>query len=177
MSIIKFINALINWKGENKMATNDWDKKMDKLNKVWDKKLKKINSDWKKNPKKAIVPLLGILIVSVLIINFFRGGDSSYTYLKYKCVSKIKNITAYSTFELDKKSGLARSAAWVDVYPKKSYQTRRIIKWGDKIIMAPLMQKGDYKNSYFENDVHHMYSQSQLYTGWSKRKCKKVEAR
>ena len=104
-------------------------------------------------------------------------SQSSYTYLKYKCVSKIKNITAYSTFELDKKSGLARSAAWVDVYPKKSYQTRRIIKWGDKIIMAPLMQKGDYKNSYFENDVHHMYLQGQLYTGWSKRKCKKVEAR
>ena len=25
------------------MATNDWDKKMDKLNKVWDKKLKKVN--------------------------------------------------------------------------------------------------------------------------------------
>ena len=43
------------------MATNDWDKKMDKLNKVWDKKLKKVNSDWKKNPKKAIVPILSLI--------------------------------------------------------------------------------------------------------------------
>ena len=37
------------------MATNDWDKKMDKLNKVWDKKLKTVNSDWKKNPKNWCV--------------------------------------------------------------------------------------------------------------------------
>ena len=101
------------------MAKNEWDKKMDKLNKDMNTKLQKINSEWKRNPKKAIIPLLSILLVSFLLISFFRSGDSGYVYLKYKCTTKIKNITAYNTFELDKKSGLARSASWVDIYPQK----------------------------------------------------------
>ena len=159
------------------MDNKKWEKKMNKFTQDWDQKLKKINIEWKKNPKKAIIPIAAVLISCVLIINLFSGGSSNYVYIKYKCVQKIKNITAYNTFELDKKSGLARSAAWVDVYPKKSYQTRRIIKWSDKIVMAPLNIRGDYKNSYFENDVHHMHVQGKLYTGWTKKNCKKVEAR
>ena len=85
------------------MDNRKWDKKMNKIAQDWDQKLKKINTEWKKNPKKAIIPIAAILITCVLIINLFTGGDSNYVYIKYKCVQKVKNITAYNTFELDKK--------------------------------------------------------------------------
>ena len=107
------------------MSNKNWDKKMNKFSKDWNTKLKKINTEWKKNPKKAIIPILTILFVCVLTINLFTKDDSSYTYIKYKCVQKVKNITAYNVFELDKKSGLARSAVWVDIYPKKAIKLEK----------------------------------------------------
>lgn len=50
-----------------------WNKKMDLKSKNWSKKLNEIAKDWKKNPKKAIMPVLGILVFASLASSFNSG--------------------------------------------------------------------------------------------------------
>ena len=52
-----------------------WNKKMDLKSKNWNKKLNEIGKDWKKNPKKAIVPVFGILVFASLVSNFSSGDN------------------------------------------------------------------------------------------------------
>ena len=54
--------------------SKDWDKKTDSMSKGWDKKLTSMGKDWKKNPKKAIIPVLGVIIVAGFVNNFFSLG-------------------------------------------------------------------------------------------------------
>lgn len=52
-----------------------WNKKINLKNKNWNKKLNEIGKDWKKNPKKAIVPVLGMLVFASLASNFTSGSN------------------------------------------------------------------------------------------------------
>ena len=74
IQLYKNLGKKIDKKGWNKKIdsmSKDWDKKTDSMSKGWDKKLTRMGKDWKKNPKKAIIPVLGVIIVAGFVNNFF----------------------------------------------------------------------------------------------------------
>ena len=78
IQLYKNLGKKIDKKGWNKKIdsmSKDWDKKTDTMSKGWDKKLTSIGKDWKKNPKKAIIPVLGVIIVAGFVNNFFSSSN------------------------------------------------------------------------------------------------------
>jgi len=63
------------WNEKIDSMSKNWDKKTDSMSKDWDKKLTRMGKDWKKNPKKAIIPVLGVIIVAGFVNNFFSSSN------------------------------------------------------------------------------------------------------
>ena len=167
---------LFSSKIDKKFNSKEWDKKMKNMNKDWAVKLKKIEKDWKKNPKIALVQVGAIFIGIYFIFSFGKDltakNYSEFSYLSYDCGGKIGNIQSYNYWYLDKKEMIARSEAWVDQYPKKSIQNRKILSWGKKIVMEDISNNGE---PYFKNNELNMKGDGKLVSGWYSLPCKVLE--
>ena len=167
---------LFSSKIDKKINSKEWDKKMKNLNKNWDVKLTKIEKNWKKNPKIALVQVGAIFIGIYFIFSFGKGltakNYGKFSYLEYDCGGKIGNMQSYNYWYLDKKEMVATSEAWVDQYPKKTIQNRKIISWGKKIVMEDISNNGE---PYFKNNELNMKGDGKLVSGWYSLPCKVLE--
>ena len=167
---------LFSSKIDKKFNNKEWDKKMKNMNKDWDVKLKKLEKDWKKDPKKALLPIVGILVGVYFIFNFGKDltakNYSKFSYLEYDCGGKIGNIQSYNYWYLDKKEMIATSETWVDQFPKKTIQNRKILSWGKKIVMEDISNNGE---PYFKNNELNMKGDGKLVSGWYSLPCKVLE--
>ena len=167
---------LFSSKIDKKFNSKEWDKKMKNMNKDWAVKLKKIEKNWKKNPKIALMQVGAIFIGIYFIFSFGKDltakNYSEFSYLSYDCGGKIGNIQSYKYWYLDKKEMIARSEAWVDQYPKKSIQNRKILSWGKKIVMEDISNNGE---PYFKNNELNMKGDGKLVSGWYSLPCKVLE--
>jgi len=167
---------LFSSKIDKKFSSKEWDKKMKNLNKDWDVKLKKIEKDWKKDPKKALWPMVGVFVGIIFIYNFISSATgknySKFSYLEYDCGGKIGNMQSYNYWYLDKKEMIATSEAWVDQYPQKKIQNRKILSWGKKIVMEDISNNGE---PYFKNNELNMKGDGKLVSGWYSLPCKVLE--
>ena len=161
---------------DKKFNNKEWDKKMKNSNKDWDVKLKKIDKNWKKNPKIALVQVGAIFIGIYFIFSFGKDltakNYSKFSYLEYDCGGKIGNIQSYNYWDLDKEEMIATSETWVDQYPKKVIQNRKILSWGKKIVMEDISNNGE---PYFKNDELNMKGDGKLVSGWYSVPCKILE--
>lgn len=167
---------LFSSKIDKKFNNKEWDKKMKNMNKDWDVKLKKLEKDWKKDPKKALLPIVGILVGVYFIFNFGKDltakNYSKFSYLEYDCGGKIGNMQSYNYWYLDKKEMIATSETWVDQFPKKTIQNRKILSWGKKIVMEDISNNGE---PYFKNNELNMKGDGKLVSGWYSLPCKVLE--
>ena len=167
---------LFSSKIDKKFNSKEWDKKMKNMNKELKIKLKKIEKNWKKNPKIALVQVGAIFIGIYFIFSFGKGltdkNYSEFSYLSYDCGGKIGNIQSYNYWYLDKKDMIATSESWVDQYPKKSIQNRKILSWGKKIVMEDISNNGE---PYFKNEELNMKGDGKLVSGWYSLPCKVLE--
>ena len=167
---------LFSSKRDKKINSKEWDKKMKNLNKNWDIKLTKIEKNWKKNPKIALVQVGAIFIGIYFIFSFGKSltakNYSKFSYLEYDCGGKIGNMQSYNYWYLDKKEMIATSEAWVDQYPKKTIQNRKILSWGKKIVMEDISNNGE---PYFKNNELNMKGDGKLVSGWYSLPCKVLE--
>ena len=167
---------LFSSKIDKKFNNKEWDKKMKNMNKDWAGKLKKIEKDWKKNPKIALVQVGAFFIAIYFIFSFGKNltakNYSKFSYLEYDCGGKVGNRQSYVYWYLDKKEMIARSEAWVDQYPKKSIQNRKILSWGKKIVMEDISNNGE---PYFKNEELNMKGDGKLVSGWYSVPCKILE--
>ena len=150
---------------------------MKNLNKDWDVKLKKIEKDWKKNPKKALLPIVGILIGVYFIFSFGKDltakNYSKFSYIEYDCGGDGGSYgQMYSYWYLDKQKMNARSEVWVEQFPQKSIQNRKILSWGKKIVMENIKTASE---PYFKNDELWMLGDGRLVSGWYSNPCKILE--
>ena len=176
-ALVKKID-LFSSKIDKKFKSKEWDKKMKNLNKDWDVKLKKIEKGWKKNPKKALLPILGILVGVYFIFNFSKDltakNYSKFSYIVYDCGGDLGSSYGqmYNYWYLDKERMNAMSESWVEQFPQKTIQNRKILSWGKKIVMENIKTASE---PYFKNDELWMLGDGRLVSGWYSSPCKILE--
>ena len=175
-AVVKKVD-LFSSKIDKKFNNKEWDKKMKNMNKDWDVKLKKLEKDWKKDPKKALLPIIGILVGVFFIYSF--GKDltakdySEFSYIEYDCGGDGGSYgQMYNYWYLDKEEMIATSESWVEQFPQKTIQNRKILSWGKKIVMEDISNNGE---PYFKNNELNMKGDGKLVVGWYSVPCKVLE--
>ena len=117
--------------------------------------------DLKKDKSNLLPPnSLGATSGGILSPTYDCGGDGgSYGQM-------------YSYWYLDKQKMNARSEVWVEQFPQKSIQNRKILSWGKKIVMENIKTASE---PYFKNDELWMLGDGRLVSGWYSNPCKILE--
>ena len=78
----------------------------------------------------------------------------------------------YNYWYLDKERMYAMSESWVEQFPQKTIQNRKILSWEKKIVMENIKTASE---PYFKNDELWMLGDGRLVSGWYSSSCKVLE--